>query len=320
MHVKNVLTVLKGVAMKLLASVFALSLSFASLADSGETKTFIYDGSQDAVELLLRGEETHTEYRYEQRRSTCYRTEVVGYRTVCTGGGYGPHPGPGRRPYPSPRHCRSEPVYAQVPYSCTQTVTIPYEVKDFDVEAKVLLDVKKLNNELESVEEVKVSLMGEKLSLVVNGSKKFFAILKDRNVNSSMNGSVKFLDALYSIELIPAAPVVNALDVNDISFDKDKVTFKLAKATQGRHLGFALNVTKRPIFGSNTELLDRELSSTEYSINGSEVTIDLSNMGFRVKNGRYGITPKVFFKHDGEILNRSQFEELEASGTLILKI
>jgi hypothetical protein len=318
MHVKNVFIVLKGVSMKLLASVFALSLSFASLADSGETRSFIYDGSQDAVELLLRGEETHTEYRYEQRRSTCYRTEVVGYRTVCTGGGYAP--GPGRRPHPVPRHCRSEPVYAQVPYSCMQTVTIPYEVKDFDVEAKVLVDVKKLNNELESVEEIKVSLMGEKLSLVVNGSKKFFAILKNRNVRASINGSVKFLDALYSIELIPAAPVVNALDVNDISFDKDKVTFKLAKATQGKHLGFALNVTKRPILGSNTELLDRELSSSEYSINGNEVTIDLSNMGFKVKNGRYGITPKVFFKHDGEILNRSQFEELQVSRTLILKI
>jgi hypothetical protein len=303
--------------MNFLLGLVTLALSMGAFADRGETKRFLFDGSESTVELLLRGEETHTEYRYETRHTTCYRNEVVGYRTVCTGGGM---PGPGPRPRPMPRTCRSVPVYRNVAYPCTQTVTIPYEVKDYDVEARVFLDVKKLSENLDSVEEFKVTLMGEKLSIDVNGSKKFFAVLTDKKINQSMSGSVKFLDVNYSVDLVPAAPVIKALEVNQISFEDDKVTFKLGKETLGKNLGFALNVTKRPIFGSNTELLDRELSPVEYSISGDVVTIDLSNMGFKVKNGRYGITPKVFFKHNGPILNREQFGELEVSSTLILKI
>ena len=83
--------------MKLVVGLLSLALSFSTLASSGESKSFTYDGSQDSVELILRGEKTHTEYRTETRTTTCYRTEIVGYRTICSGGGY---PGPGPRPYP----------------------------------------------------------------------------------------------------------------------------------------------------------------------------------------------------------------------------
>ena len=87
--------------MKMLVGLLSLALSFASIASSGETKTFTYDGAQNSVELLLRGEKTHTEYRYETRTTVCYRTEIVGYRTVCTGSGPG-YPGPRSGPRPTP--------------------------------------------------------------------------------------------------------------------------------------------------------------------------------------------------------------------------
>jgi hypothetical protein len=299
--------------MKIIVGLFTILISLSVFADSGETRSFLYDGSQSTVEMLLRGEKTHTEYRYERRQTTCSRREVMGHRTVCTGGG---RSGPGR---PAPRTCRTVPVYRTVYYPCTQTVTIPYEVKDYDVEARVVVDVNKLSDNLQSVEEIKVRLMGDSLSIDVHGSKKFIAVLRSREVQNSMSGAVKYLDASFGVDLVPAAPVLNSLEVSHIYFEDNKITFKLGKETRGRFLGFSLNIMKRPILGSNTVLFDRELSSVEYSIDGDLVTIDLSNTGVELRGGRYGITPRVFFNHAGKVLNRDQFNSLEASGTLILK-
>ena len=109
--------------MKMLVGLLSIALSFAAIASSGETKTFTYDGTQNSIELLLKGDKTHTEYRYENRNTICYRTEIVGYRTVCSGGGY---PGPGPRPGPRPpQNCYSQPIYRNVSYPCVETVRIP---------------------------------------------------------------------------------------------------------------------------------------------------------------------------------------------------
>ncbi|HXH74424.1 MAG TPA: hypothetical protein VNJ08_05640 [Bacteriovoracaceae bacterium] len=110
----------------------------------------------------------------------------MGYRTVCTGGGPGPGPrGPGRLP---PSSCYRQPVYGQVAYSCIQTVTIPYEVKDYDVDARVIVDVTKLAPDVRSVETLKVTLLGDELTLHVNGSKKFFVMLIKQDIRGTMNG------------------------------------------------------------------------------------------------------------------------------------
>jgi len=287
-----------------------------SFADNGESRRFLYDGSQSNFEMLLRGEETHTEYRNEQRNTTCYRTVIVGHSRVCHPM---PNPGPGRRPVPGPRNCQVIPIYRQVAYPCVETVSVPYEVKDFDVEAKVVINIKKLNPEIQSVEDLKVSLSGVKVSVDFNGSKKFFAILKDRKVKTELRGSVKLVDTVYDIDLLETAPVLDALDVKDISVEDSKIQFNLGKETNGNGLGFGLNVTKRPIFGRNTVLIDRELAPVEYSIAGDVVTFDLATIGVDVRGGRFGVTPKVFFKYADRILNKHQFEELEVSKTLILK-
>jgi len=301
--------------MRFVFGLLIFSLSLVVFADNGETRRFLYDGSQSTFEMLLRGEETHTEYRNEQRNTTCYRTVIVGHSTVC----HPLPPGPGRRPVPGPRNCQVIPIYRQVGYPCVETVSVPYEVKDFDVEAKVVVDIKKLKPEIQSVEDIKVSLNGVKVTLDFNGSKKFFAILKDRKTKTDLRGSVKFVESVYQIELLETAPVLGALDVKNISVEDSKLNFNLGKETLGTALGFALNVTKRPIFGRNTVLIDRELAPAEYSIKGDSVTFDLATIGVEVRGGRFGVTPKVFFKYADKVLNKQQFEELEASNTLILK-
>lgn len=319
--------------MKMALGLLSFALSFSALASTIDTKTFTYDGSVNSVELLLKTEKTHTEYRVEQRQSTCYRQEIAGYRTVCTGGGYyGPGPiggyrGPGR-PYPGPgpvRSCWSEPMYRTVPYSCIQTVNTPFEVKDFDVDARVIVDVTKVSPEATPGETFKVTLNGDVLSFDVAASRKFFVVKKQQANRSSMNGNVKMIDGLLAAELIEAAPILKAIKMTDISVENGLLNFNIGPVASMDNLGFSLKVVKVKTFGSDTNLLDRELLASEIEVKAasegaSTAGVDVSKLGVKLEDGKFSITAKAFAKFNGNLMNSAQFEELTASRTLIYKV
>ncbi len=292
--------------MKNILALLMLVFSLYSVASS-ETKTFFYDGTQDSVNLSLRSEETHTEYRYEQRNTICYRQDVF-YRTVCYN-------------TPTGRVCNTVPEYRTISYPCTQTVRIPYQVKDYDVDANVVLNVSSIPG-IPAGETFKVTLDGDDLSILALGSKRFFVVLNKRDISSRTQGSMKFIDANFYVSLVEAAPILRALQVNNISFKDNSVFFKTGATTDS--VGFYLNVTKSPILGSDTVLFDRELSSSEIDLRaqgvGSEASINFQKLGVELGSGRFKITAKVFFKHQGTILNASQFERSEVSQTLLYKI
>lgn len=295
--------------MKMLTAVLSLMFAISAFASS-ETKTFFYDGTQDSIQLSLNAEQTHTEYRYEQRRTICYRQEVY-YRTSCQSTPQGG------------RVCQTFPVYRTISYPCIETVRIPYEVKDYDVEANVNLSVAALPSATAG-ETFQVTLNGDKLSLSASGSKKYFLILNKSEIRSSINGSLKMIDASYATSLVDAAPVVKALDLTNISIKDSVLRFKMGPVEVRDVIGFSLNVTKAPLLGSNTILFDRELSSSEIELSaqatGSAVDVNIESLGVNLSSGRYSLTAKAFFKHEGSILNASQFERVEASRTLIYKV
>lgn len=294
--------------MKMLSALVMLVLSMSVFASS-ETKTFYYDGSQDSIEMVLRAEKTHTEYRYEQRHTICYRQDVY-YTTHCTSTPQG-H-----------RVCRQVPHYRTVSYPCIQTVRVAYEVKDYDVEANVNLDVAKTN--IPAGETFKVTLDGDSIHLSAIGSKKFFIMLKKQNVQSTMTGSVKLIDASYSAELVEAAPVMKALEMTNISVKDSILSFKMGPVAVRDLIGFHVTVKKAPILGGDTVLFDRELASSEIQLNaqgaGSVADVNIQRLGVEMTSGRHTLTATAFFKHTGTILNASQFEKTEASRTLIYKL
>lgn len=315
--------------MKTIASFALMALSFSTLASTVDTETFTYDGSQNSIELNLSSEKTHTEYRTENRQSTCYKRELAGQRTICSGGmgyGYGGYRrGPYYRPFPGNiGNCWTEPVYRDVAYSCVQAVKIPLEVKDFDVNAKVIVDVTKVASELAASETIKVTLDGDALTFNAVGSKKFFIVNKKQNIRSTVNGSVKIIDGLLSVELIEAAPVLATLKMTDISVNNPVLNFKVPAITDSSNLAFSLEVLKVKTFGADTNLLTKDFLPSEVSINtvtdGSEVGIDLSKQGLELENGKFSLTAKIFAKFNGSLMNRSQFGELVDSKTLIFKV
>lgn len=288
--------------MKLLAILFTLLMSLGAFAESG---TFLFDGSNPTGSLTLRSEETHTEYRYETRHSICHRQEVV-YRTVC-------HQGPNRQ-----RICETRPFYRTVSYPCTETVSIPYQVKDFDVEANINITV--LNSPEGARENITFNLNQANLSLNAIGSKKFYIVLKAAHENVRIYGRLKVIEADYRIELVDASTLKNAVAVNNMSIKNNVLTYKVAQKELSPYIGHNLHVNKAPLIGSDTTLFNRELGRGEYSLSNGTASVDLSLLGVEMSSGRYTITSKVFLKLGGKILNESQFDATEASRTLIYKI
>lgn len=313
--------------MKMLAGFFTLALSFGAFASTVDTKTFYYDGSQNSVELILNAEKTRTEYRSEDRTSICYRQVFAGNRMICTGGGPGypyPGPGPGRYPRQNPAHCWTEPTYRTEAYSCIQRVTVSYDVWDHDVEARVIVDVTNLSQDITPGETIKVSLFGDTLTFDAIGSKKFFVVKKKQDVRSSRQRAIERIDAVLAIELVEAAPVLNAIQMNNLSVSNDTLNFNVGPIVSTDNLGFDLKVVKTKTFGSDTVLLDRKLNENEVELtessNGSMAQVYLNRLGVRLASGKYSITAKMYAKFKGELLNSSDFSELSASKTLIYKI
>lgn len=288
--------------MKLLAILFTLLMSLGAFADSG---SFFFDGTNPTGQLTLRSEETHTEYRYETRHTICHRQEVV-YRTVC-------RQGPNRQ-----RICESRPHYRTVSYPCTERVSIPYQVKDFDVEANINVTV--LNSPEGARENISFNLNQANLSLNAIGSKKFYIVLKGSHENVRIYGRLKVIEADYQIELIDASSLKNAISVNNLSVKNNVFTYKVAQKERSPYIGHTLHVSKAPLIGSDTTLFNRELAGDEVILSNGVATVDLSLLGIEMSSGRHTITSKVFLKLGGRILNESQFDVTEASRTLIYKI
>lgn len=297
--------------MKLLTALFMLMFAVAGMASS-QTKTFHFDGSQDSVAMSLRAEKTHTEYRYEQRYTMCYRQETH-WQTIC-------RPGPHGQPV-----CTQTPVTRTVSYPCWQTVSVPYEVKDYDVEASVNLSVAQLPEGATANETFKVTLDGDNLYVSAIGSKKYFILLTKKEIQEQRTGSLKLIDASFGTELVEAAPVVKALDMTNISYANSSsvLTFKMGPVTVRDLIGFSLEIKKNPVVGSSTTLFDRELSANEIMINSQEnsavADVNVQKLGVELGGGRHTLTARAFFKHAGTIINKGQFERVEASRTLILK-
>lgn len=298
---------------KLMLASFGLALSFASFATS--TTTFFYNGSTATFDDVLNGEETHTEYRTEAQQSTCYRNEIAGYRTVCTGGGYygGGYYGPRgpRGGYYGPgvgygRSCFNEPMYRTVAYSCTQNVQIPYTVKDFDVIANINVNVIN-NSDKAAAETISVSLEKNGLiSLKATGSKNFLVVLKGKKEDVQTSGSVKTVTGSYDVELVDAS-ALKALEAKDLNASFTGVTFKYAAADKNSLVATSLKIEKRRFLAKKKNLFDRELSKVEVSANGTNADVKFANLGLDLKKGRYVFTLTTEIKTEGKLLNASQF-------------
>jgi hypothetical protein len=317
-------------SMKIFIGLAFFSLSFGLLANADDSRTFVYDGSEDSKEFVIKTAKFHTEERKEEVINTCYKEVVAGHRSICSGtsmpGAY--YPGPY---YPGPRRasgayfgqCYSEPFYRKVPYSCKGEARTPFQVQDYQIEARFLVDVINLSGLSSSGETFTVSLEKEIPLFRANGSKKFFIIKKNEKIKSQMTGSLKMIDVQYVAELIEASPFLASVKMNSVEVLDSTLKVKLSASPFQKNIGFSVKVVQNKLT-SDKNIFEKELLENEFVITESseavEASVDLRKLGLSLNDGKFSITVKAIPKFDGSLLNFSQFYELYPSKTIVYKV
>lgn len=306
--------------MRALISLIFFSFPLNLWADSLDLQSFNYDGSQDSFSFNLKAEKSQLGTRPENRETICYGQEMSGYRTVCTGGYR-----PGELPPPSlqlkdPPRCWAEPVYAAVPYSCTQPFNVPYVIKEYDVDAHVSINFTKGPSRLLPNEGFKLILKGEELSLEVKASNKFL-ILKKENLKTTKSEGLKAIESQIDVKLLEAAPIVRGFQIVDAHMDQNKLIFTAQDKIPLDMFGLSLQVTRLKNVDGESALFSRELKQTEleFSTDGLSGRIDLDQLGVHLPSGKYELTLKTVPRFEGKILNYAQIPELFSTKILILK-
>lgn len=317
--------------MKLLLGLMSVLMALSVQANSGETKYFNIDSSIDSVEAILHGEKTHTEYRTRTYADVCYRTETT-YRTICTNP---PRPYP-PRPYPGPRPryleepnyrpgpvCQTVPHTRTVAYSCTKTERVPYQVKDYDVEARVSINVVNAHEFGGARGVVSAHLHGDSLYLKANSFKNYFVMIKDIKSSSQIVNGTKYMDVDYELELLEATPILSTLSLGSLKVQDNGLNFEIGKLADIEHLSFKLKIVQNKLFGSDPTLINRTLMDHEFELTevGSKTLarVDFSRLNLDVRGGKFNITAAVEFKNKNRLLNESEFPNLTASRTLTYK-
>jgi hypothetical protein len=259
-----------------------------------------------------------TEYRTEERHSTCYRQKILRYKVSCSG--YPGSAGQGRTG--TGQVCNTVPVYGTVPYACVETVNIPFEVKEYDVEAKVVIDVTKASSEITADEKITAKLVGDKLSFEVIGSEKFLVFQKKQDIRSSFDGSVKSLNGVLSVELIEVSQVKKSLNqLSKINLINDSLNFSLGQLD---HISFSLKVSETKRLSKETILFDRKLTSSEIEVSRSsesknDVTINIKNLGLELREGKFKISLEANVNSNDILMNVKQFEKLKKTKEITIK-
>lgn len=319
--------------MKLLIGLMSLVFSAGALANSGESRHFNIGDQTSYIDTVLRGEKTHTEYETRQIRTTCTREELE-YRTICTTGPRYPHHGPGPGPHypggPGPRYphpapgpvCQTVPHYRTVIYPCTKTETYSYQVKDYDVEAKVSINVTNNTGLKNAKETISAHLSGDFVTLKAAGSRKFLIVLNNRNTQSKIKNGVKYIDVIFDVELKEAAPVLSNLSLSNLKVEDNGNALGFNVGTSNLNdFVIELKIVKNKLIGSDNLIINRELLAHEVEITGSNnrARIDFSRINVDLRSGKYDITAAIAYKGKGTLLNEIDFPNLKASRSLTFK-
>ena len=283
-----------------------------AVASTVDTQTVSFDGSAREVTFQLKAEETRTEYRSETVARTCYRTVMAGQRRVC------------RRPTPTtPGQCWSEPIYRTVPYTCYETVRVPYQVFENYVDANVAVNFGEVPAGFTANERITATLSGDRLTLTSVGTKTLVLELANITENRRMNGNTEMIDAVATVKFHDAAAVKNALKLSNASVKKSVLTYNLGPIA-GVQLAHTLKIVDNPILGGSTTLFDAELGdvlSRETRGNTTAMSIAFRDvLGRDLGAGRYNVTAKAAFKAGVSVMNASELGELSVEKSILYKI
>ena len=327
-----------------------------AFADSGESKSFVFQG-QRQERLVLRGELSHTEYRTEYYEGTCYNREFSHYETRCrtvservcdfyteqlVPGPSNPKPGgpggdPGRpdpyepRPDPGPscrteyrEECHEEPIYRDVPYSCTKSRQIPFTVKDGDALNNVQINFGEIPAGLVLQDTVTVQSSGANISMnVQSNGQALYKITQQQ----SKSGTANLIETNTVIDVaILSVNAVNSAVTNgmtDLTLSSTGISFVIGKVHLPEFLLANLKIKKSVFLGSKT-LFDGDLQPDQMTLTDlgekTKVEIKAETLGLDLTNKTLKITAKVRLNVPANIAKPGSVSTLQPEQSIKQKI
>lgn len=272
----------------LFAALIALSVTV-----SAQTQHITLDGQQNQLQAQLNGAVTRTEYRTEYRETTCSREVLDGYDQVCrwergdtvcrtVGGGQSCgltptgrvcHDLPSREEcYTTPDRqvCTSEPRYRTEYYSCTKSISVPYQVKLYDVQNNVVVNVANSATLPTGLQEVlALTLSNEALSL--SGAKTTGKVLISATQSSqelSNNGQLKVIQTIVNISMIDRLAAVGPFigGVSEITGDINTLQVTTGPITDLSAIKIELIAKKDRFLASDKVVIQKVLTMDDMEL------------------------------------------------------
>lgn len=257
--------------MKSLILLFTIAAA-NSMASTVDGHTFPIFNSENEENFLLNTTQTRTAYRQETVARTCYRTEFAGYRNVCD---YYPEirchetRDSARVCNPVPVYrCQQVPQYRDMPYTCYQNISTPYEVLDHRVMAnfnvKITSKPKEPTNPTSCL--VGYTMEGESLRshadcashLILSNEQKTTEIDRAGTVIHSYNITLNLLETQTTL-----APLDGG--IAEMHLEGQTLTFRTGDLSKNSNFNLKLFVERRHLLKGDETLINRDITPGEYT-------------------------------------------------------
>lgn len=313
--------------MKNLLLVLTMMFSSIAFADSTDTQFVLVDGSRSVEELVLNTEKTRTEYRTVRVPSTCYRVENRRRctrqpqrcrqvcdrnnrcRRVCSGGGQ--------------QVCRN--VQTRVPYRCMRSETRLYEVHDYYVDTRAIMNFDLSDVSGGASEKFSVTMRGERDGLSVRGSKNYALLLDGKNRTETRRAGVKNVELTYDVRLVKAKRIVQTLGegIQNVSLRNGILKFTVGKGFNTSEFTQNIKVYRSRRVLTDVLLFDRDLVDSEMQVhvngNRSEVTIDLASLGIQLPSKTRVIMNTSYNIGGAKLLNSNEIKTSASANWIFSK-
>lgn len=244
------------------------------------------------INFVLNTIQTRTEYRNETVAKTCYRTEFDGYRNVCN---YYPevfcYEDRMSRRICETRpvyRCHSEPVYRTVPYTCYETVRVPFEVFSHNVKATVKVTKK---SEIPNVGDCHLNFTLEGQTLKTAAHCPMLLVSAKKTAQENRIGDTLLQEYGFDLNFAEIAAITAPVSrgIKEMRLEGQTLVFKTGDLSRNPHFALKLFVERRKFLREDETLINRNLAPSEYSFtktteNEGIVKINLSSLFGGVNN------------------------------------
>lgn len=192
---------------------------------------------------------------------------------------------------PSHEECNTVTDYKTEYYSCTETVNVPYTVKDSEIENSVVVNVEIKLSLPSGLKEV-IDLVQTPTALTLKSVKSTAKVLVYATQTSKVisdNGRLKKLETVVSIKMIDRNLALGAFlsPLGELTADNNGLKITMGPVADPTTVRFDLTIKRNKLLGKDEVVIQRALTINEvaYAASGNQTiaSVDFAKLGIQDK-------------------------------------